>query len=63
MIVRAPLFVSHAREIAEIALRRKLPSVFDARDFAAAGGLLSYGANLTHLYEQAASYVEKILRS
>jgi putative ABC transport system substrate-binding protein len=38
------------------------PAVYSAREFVAAGGLVSYGPNLVDQYRQAASYVDRILR-
>jgi putative ABC transport system substrate-binding protein len=40
----------------------QLPSIHGAKEFVAAGGLISYGANLTDVFRRAAGYVDKILR-
>jgi putative ABC transport system substrate-binding protein len=40
-----------------------LPAVYRERLFVAAGGLMSYGADYVDMYRQAASYVDRILRS
>jgi putative tryptophan/tyrosine transport system substrate-binding protein len=45
-----------------MALKNRLPAMFDDRDFVEAGGLMSYGTNLTDLYRRAATYVDKILK-
>jgi putative ABC transport system substrate-binding protein len=39
-----------------------LPAVFDAREFAAAGGLMTYGPHVPDNYRRAAVYVDKILK-
>jgi len=49
-------------QIIEFATRSRLPSSFDTRDFIAAGGLMSYGANPTDNFARAAGYVDKILK-
>jgi ABC-type uncharacterized transport system substrate-binding protein len=48
--------------IAKLAIERKLPTVFEVRNYVDAGGLLSYGVQYEHHYARAASYVAKILR-
>jgi putative ABC transport system substrate-binding protein len=45
-----------------LASRLRLPSVFFARHFAAAGGLISYGPNFVDQFRLAADYVDRILR-
>jgi len=48
--------------LAELGLRYRLPTAFDFRENAVAGGLLSYGPNLVDMYRRAAAYVDKILK-
>jgi putative tryptophan/tyrosine transport system substrate-binding protein len=57
-----PLTVDHAKQIAEFAIDSRLPSISELREFADAGGLLSYGPDLADLRRRAAGYVDKILR-
>jgi putative ABC transport system substrate-binding protein len=57
-----PLFHSISKEIVAFATRNKLPTVFHSKDFADAGGLMSYGADFVELYRRAAVYVDKILK-
>jgi putative ABC transport system substrate-binding protein len=61
-IILGPFFWVHRRQVAEFALQDRLPAFQTLRDFAAAGLLVSYGANLEHLYRRAASYVDRILK-
>ena len=49
-------------KIAELALRHRLPSLFDYRENVDAGGLMSYGPVLYDLYRRAAGHVDKILK-
>jgi putative ABC transport system substrate-binding protein len=60
--VEDPLTVNHRKRIADFAVGQQLPSLHGVREFAAAGGLISYGASLADLYRRAAGYVDKILR-
>jgi putative ABC transport system substrate-binding protein len=60
--VEDPLTVDHRKRIADFAVGQQLPSLHGVREFAAAGGLMSYGASLADLFRRAAGYVDKILR-
>lgn len=48
--------------IAEFALARRIPGVFDAREFAEAGGLLVYGPSLVAMFRRSAAFVDKVLK-
>jgi putative ABC transport system substrate-binding protein len=48
--------------IAELALKHRLPGVFTLREYALAGGLMSYGPDYAVLERQHARYVDRILR-
>ncbi len=56
------LFFAQRRQIAELALKSRLPSMFSQREYAAAGGLMSYGENLSEFFRRAASFVDKIFK-
>ena len=56
-----PLMLSASRQIAALAARAKLPTIFGSRDFAEAGGLMSYGVDRRQLNRRAAEFVDKIL--
>ena len=56
------LFNSHVPQIAQAALRNRLPAVYDRIGFVEAGGLISYGVNLPDLSRRAAEYVDQILK-
>jgi len=60
--LRNPLIVSQQKQIAELAVRSRLPAIYDDREFVEAGGLMSYGATLGDLYRRAAYYVDRILK-
>jgi putative tryptophan/tyrosine transport system substrate-binding protein len=52
----------HRDLVIALAARHRIPAVYYARMFAAAGGLMSYGSDLVDMFRQAASYVDRILR-
>ena len=52
---------SHAEEVVAAAARHRLPAIYAFRIFAASGGLMSYGVNLTAEMRQAAAYVDRVL--
>jgi putative tryptophan/tyrosine transport system substrate-binding protein len=54
--------VMHRDKLAQIALSHRLPTLYGFREFAEAGGLMSYGANLLDAYRRAATFVDKILK-
>ena len=62
IMANGPVFSSQYRQIAELALKHRLPSVHQARGFAEAGGLMSYGASVGDQLRRAATYVDKILK-
>jgi putative ABC transport system substrate-binding protein len=57
-----PLTLNHIKLILDFTAGQRLPSVHAAREFAAAGGLVSYGTNIAAVLRRAAGYVDKILR-
>jgi len=61
VVTTAVLFRERA-QIAQLALNNRLPAIFAFREFADAGGLMSYGANLGELVRRAAPFVDKILK-
>jgi putative ABC transport system substrate-binding protein len=62
IVMAEALFNSQRRQIAELALSRRLLTMFSQRAYVAAGGLMSYGQNLTDFFKLAATYVDKIMR-
>lgn len=54
--------IFHRREIAGLAMQRRLPAVSGFREFAEAGYIASYGSIRSNLYERASVYVDKILK-
>ncbi|MBI3634984.1 MAG: ABC transporter substrate-binding protein [Candidatus Rokubacteria bacterium] len=63
-IVVAPnaVFVLHRKELADLALKYRLPAIYLHGEHARAGGLMAYGPNYDDMFRRAATYVDKILK-
>ena len=61
LVVVGPLTYLLRQEIADAALEHRLPAMTNARQFAQAGLLMSYGPDVDDLYRRAAIWVDKIL--
>jgi putative tryptophan/tyrosine transport system substrate-binding protein len=56
------IFAAHQDELAALAVRHAVPAVSENREFAAAGGLMSYGGSITDAYRMTGVYVGRILK-
>jgi putative tryptophan/tyrosine transport system substrate-binding protein len=62
MTMPGPRFFAERKRIVELAGKHRLPAIYPDKEFVEAGGLMSYGADLTDLFRRAAVYVDKILK-
>jgi ABC-type uncharacterized transport system substrate-binding protein len=56
-----PLFASRRVHVVSLAMRHAIPAIYNVRDFAEVGGLISYGASITDAYRQMGVYTGRIL--
>ena len=62
MVALDATFFFQRERIVQLALRNRIASIFPTREYAAAGGLMSYGESLREFYRRAASFVDKIFK-
>jgi putative tryptophan/tyrosine transport system substrate-binding protein len=62
VVAGGPFFASHGEQLAAMALRHAVPVAFQRREFTTAGGLLSYGSDITESYRLAGIYTGQILK-
>jgi putative tryptophan/tyrosine transport system substrate-binding protein len=61
LILASPI-LTQRKQIADRALTSRIPAIYDRREFVDAGGLMSYGVNISDLDRRAATYVDRILK-
>jgi putative ABC transport system substrate-binding protein len=61
LVTTSPFFVTQARQIAALAARHRIPAIYVRREFAEAGGLMSYGYNVADSYREMGRYAGRIL--
>jgi putative tryptophan/tyrosine transport system substrate-binding protein len=61
LLATSPI-TDHLKLVADLAVKNRLPSIYDRSDFVEAGGLMSYGPNVPDMSRRAAIYVDKVLK-
>jgi putative tryptophan/tyrosine transport system substrate-binding protein len=61
-VLESPLIYRARKEIAELALKQRLPTSFAFREYVDVGGLISYGVSFPGMFRRIAEYVDKILK-
>ena len=62
VVVTSPFFLTRARQIAALAARHGVPAIYGRREYAEAGGLVSYGYDVGDGYRQTGNYAGRILK-
>jgi putative tryptophan/tyrosine transport system substrate-binding protein len=62
LVCASPFFNARRQQLVVLASSHALPAIFEWRDFAVAGGLMSYGTSLNNAYRQAGVYAGRILK-
>ena len=58
----SPILAWHVKSLVDLAAKRRLPAMYQWREFVEAGGLMAYGPNRVDQFGRAAIYVDKILK-
>lgn len=62
LVLGGGIFLPHAQRIAQLVAKSRLPAMYPLRPYVAAGGLMSYGADLNDIWRRAAGFIDKILK-
>jgi putative tryptophan/tyrosine transport system substrate-binding protein len=62
LILNDPFFNTRSEQLGNLSARHRIPAIYQNREFAAAGGLMSYGPSLTEAYRVVGQYVGRILK-
>jgi putative ABC transport system substrate-binding protein len=62
LVIGSPFFTSNSHTLVALSARHSIPTIYDLRDYVAAGGLISYSTSFTEAYRQAGNYVGRILK-
>ncbi len=62
LTISDPLFTARRNELVALAARHAVPAIYPLREFADAGGFVSYGASSVEAFRQVGAYVARILK-
>jgi ABC-type uncharacterized transport system substrate-binding protein len=62
LALASPVLISQRAQLADLAVKSRLPAIYYSTEYVEAGGLMTYGVNLNDLHRRAAVYVDKILK-
>jgi putative ABC transport system substrate-binding protein len=62
VVTGGPFFLNRRERLLALAQRHALPAIYETREFTAAGGLMSYGANIPEMYRQIGVYTGRVLK-
>jgi putative tryptophan/tyrosine transport system substrate-binding protein len=61
-VLASPFFNSNRQQLVQLAARHRLPAIYESREYALAGGFMTYGQDLAVLFRRAAFYVDRMLK-
>src|SRR5207245_9551064 len=61
LVLGAPILISQRKQIADLAVKNRLPAMYGQPEYVEDGGLMSYGVSVVDLYRRAATHVDQLL--
>jgi putative ABC transport system substrate-binding protein len=61
-VLPSPTFSHHRARLAELAVKHRLPGIYEDKGYVEAGGLMAYGPDFPDLFRRSASYVDRIFK-
>jgi putative ABC transport system substrate-binding protein len=61
-VLPSPTFARHRARLAELAVKHRLPGIYEDKQYVDAGGLMSYGPSFPDMFRRSASFVDRILK-
>jgi putative ABC transport system substrate-binding protein len=62
LVLASPVLILQRRQVADLAVKSRLPTIYRSPEFVEDGGLMTYSVSYTDLFRRAATYVDKILK-
>jgi putative ABC transport system substrate-binding protein len=62
LVLGSPVLISYRKQLVDLAVKNRLPAIYNRSEFVEDGGLMTYGVSVTDLFRHAATYVDKILK-
>lgn len=62
LVLSDPMLNAHRERIAALAIKSRLPAIYEFKEFVEAGGLMSYGTNIVAVYRRLGIYIDRIFR-
>jgi len=62
LVLQSFVLTSQRKQLVDLAVKNRLPAIYDRREFVEDGGLMTYSVSSTDLFRRAATYVDKILK-
>ena len=62
LVLTSVVTISQRKQIVELAVKNRLPAIYNTVEWVEAGGLMTYGPSITDLFRRAATYVDKLLK-
>jgi putative ABC transport system substrate-binding protein len=62
LLLGSPVLISYRKQLVDLAVKNRLPAIYNRAEYVEDGGLMSYGVSISDLARRAATYVDKILK-